>query len=181
MTHTKHQAAALQAKFDADRPGEVLVDYAMRYGQPSVGNAMDSLLKRGARKVVVLPLYPQYCASTTGSTFDALAEDFVSRRWLPELRFINQYHDDTRFVQCVADSIKAHWDKHGRADKLVFSYRYTKRYLLVATITANVINDSFGCRNTWFSQTRIHDHFPVALWSRGMANTLHRRDLERVA
>lgn len=131
LTHTKHQAAALQAKFDADRPGEVLVDYAMRYGQPSVGNAMDSLLKRGARKVVVLPLYPQYCASTTGSTFDALAEDFVSRRWLPELRFINQYHDDTRFVQCVADSIKAHWDKHGRADKLVFSYHgIPKRYLL---------------------------------------------------
>ncbi len=131
LTHTKQQAAALQAKFDADRPGEVLVDFAMRYGQPSVSNAVDSLLKRGARKVVVLPLYPQYCASTTGSTFDALAEDFTRRRWLPELRFINQYHDDTRFIQCIAESIKTHWDEHGRADKLVFSYHgIPKRYLL---------------------------------------------------
>ena len=131
LTHTKHQAQALQEKFDQERPGEVLVDFAMRYGEPSVGNAMDSLLKRGARKVVVLPLYPQYCASTTGSTFDALADDFKSRRWLPELRFINQYHDDKRFIQCIADSIKTHWDEHGRADKLVFSYHgIPKRYLL---------------------------------------------------
>ncbi len=131
LTHTKNQATALQAKFDADAPGQYLVGYAMRYGQPSVENAMNQLLEQGARKVVVLPLYPQYCASTTGSTFDALANDFTSRRWLPDLRFISHYHDNEEYIRCIANSIRAHWDKHGRADRLVFSYHgIPKRYLL---------------------------------------------------
>ena len=131
LTHTKHQAQALQAKFDAHSPGVYLVEYAMRYGQPSVENAMNSLLEQGARKVVVLPLYPQYCASTSGSTFDALANDFTQRRWLPDMRFIAHYHDDPRYIQCIADSISAHWATHGRADKLVFSYHgIPKRYLM---------------------------------------------------
>ncbi len=131
LTHTKNQASALQAKFDAHSPGKYIVGYAMRYGQPSVENAMNQLLEQGARKVVVLPLYPQYCASTSGSTFDALANDFTKRRWLPDLRFISHYHDDARYISCLADSIKAHWAKHGRTDKLIFSYHgIPKRYLL---------------------------------------------------
>ena len=130
LTHTKNQAAALQAKFDAYSPGKYIVGYAMRYGQPSVENAMNALLEQGARKVVVLPLYPQYCASTTGSTFDALAADLTTRRWLPDLRFISHYHDDARYIACLAESIKAHWAAHGRTDKLVFSYHgIPKRYL----------------------------------------------------
>jgi ferrochelatase len=130
LTHTKNQAEALQAKFEAHAPGKYIVGYAMRYGQPSVENAMNKLLEQGARKVVVLPLYPQYCASTTGSTFDALATDFTSRRWLPDLRFISHYHDDARYIECLVQSIKAHWAEHGRTDKLVFSYHgIPKRYL----------------------------------------------------
>lgn len=131
LVHTKNQAKGLASRF-ADRWGDdVIVEYAMRYGQPSVENAVDSLLNQGARKIVVLPLYPQYCASTTGSTFDALANDFTKRRWLPELRFINQYHDHKPYVECLADTIKAHWQTHGRTDKLVFSYHgIPKRYLI---------------------------------------------------
>lgn len=131
LTHTKNQAKALQAKFDAHSPGKYIVGYAMRYGQPSVENAMNQLLEQGARKVVVLPLYPQYCASTSGSTFDALANDFTKRRWLPDLRFISHYHDDARYIDCLAESIKAHWAEHGRTDKLIFSYHgIPKRYLM---------------------------------------------------
>ena len=131
LTHTKNQAKALQAKFDAEAPDTYVVDYAMRYGEPSVATAMQNLLEQGARKVIVLPLYPQYCASTTGSTFDALAEDFTQRRWLPDLRFVSHYHDHPQYIECVAQSIRAHWDKHGRADKVVFSYHgIPKRYLL---------------------------------------------------
>lgn len=131
LVHTKNQFKGLEKRF-ADKWGDdVVVDFAMRYGQPSVDSAIDNLLNKGARKIVVLPLYPQYCASTTGSTFDAIAEDFTQRRWLPELRFINQYHDHDPYVQCIAQSIKAHWANHGRADKLLFSYHgIPKRYLL---------------------------------------------------
>jgi ferrochelatase len=131
LVHTKNQAKGLQQRFSEKYGDDVVVEYAMRYGQPSVENALNRLLEQGARKIVVLPLYPQYCASTTGSTFDALANDFTKRRWLPELRFINQYHDHDPYIQCVANSIKAHWLTHEKADKLIFTYHgIPKRYLL---------------------------------------------------
>lgn len=130
LVHTKNQAKGLAERFKEAWGDQVIVDYAMRYGQPSVESAIDRLLNQGARKIVVLPLYPQYCASTTGSTFDAIAKDFLSRRWLPELRFVNQYVDYQPYIDCIASSIQAHWDKHGKADKLVFSYHgIPKRYL----------------------------------------------------
>lgn len=130
LVHTKNQAKGIAARFADTWGDQVLVEYAMRYGQPSVESAIDKLLNAGARKIIVLPLYPQYCASTSGSTFDAIAQDFLKRRWLPELRFINQYVDNEAYIACIGDSIKAHWDKHGRTDKLLFSYHgIPKRYL----------------------------------------------------
>jgi ferrochelatase len=131
LVHTKNQAKGLATRFAETWGDKVIVDYAMRYGQPSIDSAIDSLLNAGARKIVVLPLYPQYCASTTGSTFDAIANDFLKRRWLPDFRFISQYVDNPGYIKCIADTIKAHWDKHGRADKLLFSYHgIPKKYLL---------------------------------------------------
>ncbi|WP_395338104.1 ferrochelatase [Ningiella sp. W23] len=131
LTHTKHQAQGLEKRCREHFGEDVLVDYAMRYGRPSVSDAVERLLAQGARKILLLPLYPQYCASTTGSTFDALAEDFTKRRWLPDLRFISHYHDRADYIDCIANKIKAHWDENGRADKLLFSYHgIPKRYLL---------------------------------------------------
>ena len=131
MVHTSNQAKGLGKRFSEKWGNEVIVEFAMRYGQPSIDNAIETLLNAGARKIIVLPLYPQYCASTTGSTFDAIAHDFVKRRWLPELRFINQYVDHAPYIQCIADSVKSHWETHGRADKVLFSYHgIPKRYLL---------------------------------------------------
>ena len=131
LTHTKNQAAGIAEKLKEKYGDNVIVDYAMRYGQPSVSKAVENLLEQGARKIVVLPLYPQYCASTTGSTFDALAEDFTQRRWLPDLRFISHYHDNPEYIKCVADKIRKHWESHERADKLIFSYHgIPKRYLM---------------------------------------------------
>nr|WP_136251065.1 ferrochelatase [Ningiella ruwaisensis] len=131
LTHTKHQASGIQKRLSHIYGEDVMVDFAMRYGEPSVSSAIDRLLNKGARKILLLPLYPQYCASTTGSTFDALAQDFVKRRWLPDFQFISHYHEHPEYIQCVADKIRAHWDAHGRADKLIFSYHgIPKRYLL---------------------------------------------------
>ncbi|MFN3235603.1 MAG: ferrochelatase [Pseudomonadales bacterium] len=128
LVHTKNQAEALQkrlAKID-----HVVVEMAMRYGQPSIPQALDKLLDGGVRKLLVLPLYPQYSGSTTASTFDALADDFTKRRWLPELRFVTHYHDHPQYIAAVANKIAAHWQEHGRADKLVFSFHgVPKSYL----------------------------------------------------
>ncbi len=131
MAITKQQHAALEKKCQQHYGDDVVVDYAMRYGQPSIDSAIDRLNAQGVRKLVVLPLYPQYCASTTASTFDALSEDFRGRRWIPELRFITQYHDRPAYIEALANKIRAHWEEHGRADKLLMSYHgIPKRYLL---------------------------------------------------
>ncbi|MFC6440863.1 ferrochelatase [Bowmanella sp. JS7-9] len=131
LVHTQNQANAIREKLSARYGDNVQVEFAMRYGQPSIESVVDRMLNNGVRKLLVLPLYPQYSASTTGSTFDALAQDFIARRWLPELRFVNQYCDNDDYIQALADKIQAHWESHGRADKLIFSYHgVPKRYLL---------------------------------------------------
>ena len=120
--HTEAQCKALAAKL-ADRFGDdVIVEWAMRYGEPSIDHKLDALMQKGVQKLFVLPLYPQYSASTSGSTFDALADNFKQRRWLPELRFLNDYHDNSEYIDAIAHSIQEHWQKHGKQEKLLFSY-----------------------------------------------------------
>ncbi|WP_421132742.1 ferrochelatase [Alteromonas sp. A079] len=131
LSITKAQSKALEAKCKAAYGDDVVVDFAMRYGNPSIKSVLDRMLENGVRKLVVLPLYPQYSASTTGSTFDAIAQDFMKRRWLPELRFINHYNDRDDFITALANKVKAHWKTHDKADKLIFSYHgIPKRYLM---------------------------------------------------
>ncbi len=131
MVHTRSQAQALAARCQEAFGDQVIVDCAMRYGQPAVADVIENMLSQGVRKLLVLPLYPQYSASTVGSTFDAIAQDFSQRRWLPDFRFISHYHDRPGYIEAVADSIRRYWDKHGRADKLIMSYHgIPKRYLM---------------------------------------------------
>lgn len=122
LTHSLNQAKALQCALAESYGDQVIVDVAMRYGQPSIASVIDKLLSAGVRKLIVLPLYPQYSAATTGSTFDAIADEFKQRRWLPDFRFISHYHDHRGFIHAITNRIKAHWAEHGRTDKLLFSY-----------------------------------------------------------
>lgn len=131
MIHTVDQAKALREQLVAKYGVGIVVECAMRYGQPAIDDTIESMLQQGVRKLLVLPLYPQYCASTTGSTFDAIAEDFKSRRWIPELRFVTQYHDNADYINAMADKIRDHWNSNEQADKLIFSYHgIPKRYLI---------------------------------------------------
>ena len=99
MYHTQDQANALRDNLHKQYGDNIVVDFAMRYGSPSVDSVVDKMLLQGVRKLVVLPLYPQYCASTTGSTFDAIAQSFAKRRWIPELRFVTHYHDNPDYIK----------------------------------------------------------------------------------
>ncbi|MCY7294779.1 ferrochelatase [Alteromonas sp. a30] len=122
LYHTQDQRDALKAELQKAYGDDIVVEMAMRYGEPSISKTIDNMLQQGVRKLLVLPLYPQYSASTTGSTFDAIAADFTRRRWLPDFRFINHYHDDDRYIDALVDSIQAHRNKNGKADKLIFTY-----------------------------------------------------------
>lgn len=100
------------------------VALGMRYGQPSIAAALRELRERGCRRILVLPLYPQYSSATTGSTFDALADELKTWRWVPELRTIHGYHAEPGYVAALADSIEGFWAERGgaRPAKLLFSY-----------------------------------------------------------
>jgi len=115
----------------ADMLGEnYAVEIAMRYGKPNVQQQLTKLHEQGVRKIVAIPLYPQYSGSTNGSTFDAIGKALSKRRWVPELHFINAYCDRDSYIRAVGDSIQTHWDKNGRAQKLLMSFHgVPKKYI----------------------------------------------------
>jgi len=122
LLHTRDIAAAIQEKLSARLSGAVHVEIAMSYGSPAIGTALQRLYEQCARRIVVLPLYPQYSGTTTGSVFDAVTRALSRRRWVPELRFINHYHDSAGYIAALAASIRDHWDMHGRGERLLMSF-----------------------------------------------------------
>lgn len=115
---SRQQQEALQARFGSG----VRVALAMRYGNPSIAAGLEELRQAGARRLLVLPLYPQYSATTTASTFDAIAQQLQGWRWLPELRFITHYHDFPAYIDALADSVRSYWSEHGEPERLVMSF-----------------------------------------------------------
>lgn len=116
----QQQAALQQALSDTDMP--IRVALGMRYGNPSITAALAELRDAGARKILVLPLYPQYSATTTASIFDAVTAELRTWRWLPELRFVNHYPDDPHYIAALADSVRRYRSEHGDAERLLMSF-----------------------------------------------------------
>jgi ferrochelatase len=109
----------------------VKIEIGMRYGNPSIKLGLEKLRKQKCRRILILPLYPQYCAATTGSTFDRVTEVLRKWRWIPEVRFINNYFEEPLYLDCLIKSIKDSWQKFGKSQKLIFSYHgVPKKYLL---------------------------------------------------
>lgn len=120
--HTEDQASALNKYFKIEWGDSLIVDWAMRYGSPSIPEKLDALYEQGVEKLLVFPAFPQYASATTASIYDAVHEHYKKKMWLPELRFINNYCDSEKYINALAESIKDYWQDHGKADKLIFSY-----------------------------------------------------------
>lgn len=118
---TQKQTAALQTWLES-QGHDVLVRHAMRYGQDSISTQLDALKAAGATRILILPAYPQYSATTTASLFDAVYAWASRVRNLPELRFINRYHDDPGYLEALTLSIQRHWQTQGRPQRLVMSF-----------------------------------------------------------
>ena len=118
---TSQQANLLQAALNA-ASHQVIVRYAMRYGNPSIAQEMDRLKTEGATRILVLPLYPQYSAATTASVADAVFDWGKQQRALPELRFVNRYHDHGGYIQMLAGRVRESWQKNGQAQVLVMTF-----------------------------------------------------------
>jgi len=121
------QTQAIQKKLEDRFRGHVIADLAMTYGNPSIKSGLEALRKAGARRLLILPLYPQYSATTTAAVFDQVTDVLKGWRWLPDLRMINQYHDHPKYIEALANSIQKQWaaNEHNgqkRGDLLLFSF-----------------------------------------------------------
>lgn len=127
LSISKKQLEALRKELGQYLSGSVVVELGMRYGNPSIPSALEKLRAANAQRVLVLPLYPQNSCSTTASTFDAIATVLEKWRWLPELRYINQYHDEPDYVEALATSIRDAWNGREQPEKLLFSFHGTPK------------------------------------------------------
>lgn len=124
------QADALQTELQNRFGDHVAVALGMRYGEPSIDSAIATLEAANVRRMIVLPMYPQYSGTTTASVFDAVSSRLQRTRWIPEMRFINQFCDQPAYIKALADSVRESWESNGRGDLLVTSYHgIPKRYL----------------------------------------------------
>lgn len=128
--HTERQATMLRGYLGERLKQPHVVDYAMRYGQPSIRSKLESLKARGCDRILLLPLYPQYSASTTATVFHAAFAAIGDMRNQPALRTVKHFHDHEGYIRAVAQSIRDDWAKHGRGDHLVLSFHGVPRRTL---------------------------------------------------
>ena len=127
LLHSQALTRALATRFAS---ANVEMALGMTYGSPSIPDALAALRARHVRRLIVLPLYPQYSATTTASVFDQVTEELQRWRWIPEVRFVNSYHDDPAYIEALAESIRQHWRTHGQGHLLFSFHGIPRRYLL---------------------------------------------------
>ena len=127
--HTREQAEAVAQRF-GDNGRRIDVAWAMRYGSPSIADAIEAMADRGCRRILLFALYPQYSATTTASAYDAAFAALARMRWQPAIRTAQPYHDDPAYIGALADSVTRHLEGlDWRPDRLLVSFHgLPKRY-----------------------------------------------------
>ena len=147
------------------------VELGMLYGDPTVPQALARLRAAGAQRILVAPLFPQYCGSTTGAVYDQVTRELRRWRWLPELRFIAEFHDDPAYIDALRASVTQHWETGGRTSHLLMSFhgipeRYFHQgdpYFCKCQKTARLLADELLLReNEW--SVSFQSRFGAAAW-----------------
>jgi ferrochelatase len=120
--HTERQATLLRGYLNERYPQQIEVAWAMRYGAPSIAQGLAQLRQQACDRVLILPLYPQFAASTTASTYDAVFAVLGRMRNPPALRLVNHFHDAPAYIAALAQNVREHWVANGRPDHLVMSF-----------------------------------------------------------
>lgn len=124
------QAEAVSERLAQQYGENIPVEIGMTYGNPSVESAMNKLMEQGVTNIVAIPMYPQYSATTSAASYDAIARVMMKTRVIPNLRLIRDYSKNPGYIQVLANSIKNYWDEHGKGEKLMFSFHgIPKRYV----------------------------------------------------
>lgn len=122
LVFSERLTAAVRAEMTRRTSGQVDVALAMTYGEPSVANVVGELMAKGIRRLLVVPLFPQYSATSSGAALDALLRMGMRLRRMPALRTVTDYHADAGYLAALVATIQAHWAEHGRGDKLLLSF-----------------------------------------------------------
>jgi ferrochelatase len=122
MIYSQAIASALGERLKDEAGDPIVVELAMTYGEPSVDQAIDRLLAAGARRILTVPLYPQYSGTTTAAVFDAVMRKMGKLRWIPEARYVNDYHDAPGYIDALATNIREYWSTNGRGEQLLMSF-----------------------------------------------------------
>lgn len=128
--HTERQAKLLKGWLGLHVQSAFQLEYAMRYGNPSIASGLDKLKAAGCDRILLLPMYPQYAASTTATAFDAAFAHLAKMRNAPAIRTLRHYHDDAGYIDALAQNVRNHWQINGRPDVLVMSFHGLPRYTL---------------------------------------------------
>lgn len=127
--HTERQATLLQG-YLGERVSGIVVDYAMRYGNPSIPSVLANLKAQNCQRILLVPMYPQYAASSVATAYDAVFTELQQTRNAPALRTIKHFHDHPGYIKATAQNIRDYWMKHGRPDKLVMSFHGLPQFTL---------------------------------------------------
>ncbi len=128
--HTELQAKLLRELLGKQLGSPLEVRWAMRYGKPSIADALADLKVANCTRILILPLYPQYAASTTGATYDAVARYLMRVRNVPALRLVRDFHDHPGYITALAAAVREYWATYGRPEKLVMSFHGLPQYTL---------------------------------------------------
>jgi ferrochelatase len=122
QVYTERQAKLLKGRLGQEGLADLVVDWAMRYGAPSIPDALERMKAGGCVRILVLPLYPQYAASATASVMDEVARCLMHWRNQPEIRWVRSFSDHPGYIAALEARVREHWMKHGQGDKLVMSF-----------------------------------------------------------
>ena len=128
--HTERQTKLLKGYLHEHIQSPYQVEYAMRYGKPSIAETLMRMKTQGCERILVVPLYPQYAASSTATAFDGVFKALTQMRNMPAVRMVKHYHDHPKYIAALAQSVRDYWMQNGRPDKLVISFHGVPRYTL---------------------------------------------------
>jgi len=189
--HTDRQANLLRGYLGERLKQPHVVEYAMRYGQPSINTKLEALKAQGCDRILLLPLYPQYSASTTATVFKAAFDVIAGMRNQPALRTVKHFHDHDAYIKASAQNIQDYWFKHGRGDHLVLSFHGVPRrtldlgdpYHCECLKTGRLIAEQIGLKPDFYTIT-FQSRFGRAEWLKPYTaetlNTLAKQKIARV-
>jgi ferrochelatase len=159
LDHSQRLCSELTGTLAQSMLAPLSVELGMLYSNPSVPEALGRLRESGAQRILVLPMFPQYCGATTGAVYDQVNEELRRWRWLPELRFVAEYHDDPAYIDALRASVMQHWEVHGKSKHLLMSFHGIPErsfhegdpYFCKCQKTARLLADELLLRDTQWS------------------------------